>query len=493
MNSTRSLCIALASLLAAPALRAGDVTVMVTGGKLKIVGSAAADVIAIDQNLVANAKQFRVTPGAGTTVNGVAAAALFNGVTNDISIDLGGGADQVDLTDLEAPDDVRLTVAAASTLDVDTSEMKVGGDLRADADGAIDIQMGLVRVDGDVRVRSAGGADLFGNSAFSIIKGDLVLDLGDGANVVDLDVTLVRGRVDVTTGIGADLVDLELVGIEGDQRLVLGDGADAVYMQLLTIGGDLDVKKGTGSLSLQTQVSSFGADVDLDCRNATLIAQMQACDFGDDVMARGGANNDALLIDTVSRVAGDTKVALGDGLNQAIFGESTFEGGVKYIGGSGVDGVEFHTANVQGPAKIQSGTSPIATSNVLMVSTSGLAKSLTFDGGDSDDEVRFMSSILRGTARVRLRDGANELDLFTNRFSSVDASSGAGADTMHVDSANAFDRDLKLDAGDGTNLVTVTQNTIGDDLVVRTGVGVDTVTVNGNVVGDKTDVKDAGP
>ena len=66
--------VALVLFLIGRAALAGDVSVSVSGGSLRVVGSSDSDVVTIDQTGLAETHEFRVAPGASTTINGSAAA-----------------------------------------------------------------------------------------------------------------------------------------------------------------------------------------------------------------------------------------------------------------------------------------------------------------------------------------------------------------------------------------------------------------------------------
>src|SRR6185369_1809896 len=87
----------LLSILLARVALAGDVTATANGGSLRLKGSPTVDVVVLTQpkgNLV------KVTPEAGTTVNGSLNAPVF-AVTGGISASLGDGSDALTIDGLE--------------------------------------------------------------------------------------------------------------------------------------------------------------------------------------------------------------------------------------------------------------------------------------------------------------------------------------------------------------------------------------------------------
>src|SRR6185369_479918 len=78
-------------LMPGAARAAGNVTAQVSGGNLVIIGDGASNQIAIDQAGLAPG-EIRITP-TGTTLNGVATAAVFPGFAGDIQATLDAGDD----------------------------------------------------------------------------------------------------------------------------------------------------------------------------------------------------------------------------------------------------------------------------------------------------------------------------------------------------------------------------------------------------------------
>ena len=82
-------------------LLAGDVTAFVSRGDLVVLGDNDSNNLTITEV----GGTFTLT-GIGTTINGMAAAQNFPGVTDDVRIYLRNGEDAVTLDDVDVPDDL---------------------------------------------------------------------------------------------------------------------------------------------------------------------------------------------------------------------------------------------------------------------------------------------------------------------------------------------------------------------------------------------------
>ena len=157
-------------------LLAGDVTVTVTGSNIDIVGQADSNTIQIFQNDVG---ELVVQGLEDTTINGVDAifnTSLVAGQIQNVSIDMRGGDDFVDLVMLDEP-------------------VGISGDLT--------VKMGQ---DGD---------SLFIN--VSEIAGDVTVRMGGGVDGFDIERTTILGDMDFSGGGGNDF---SLFGIESEVTIM---------------------------------------------------------------------------------------------------------------------------------------------------------------------------------------------------------------------------------------------------------------------------------
>ena len=98
--------LAVAMMMTPSAVAAGGVTAEITAaGDLVIIGDADANELVVDQAGL-SAGEFRITPIAGTTINGLGGAQTFSGVTGGIYATLHGGSDRIELERVQVAGDV---------------------------------------------------------------------------------------------------------------------------------------------------------------------------------------------------------------------------------------------------------------------------------------------------------------------------------------------------------------------------------------------------
>ncbi len=210
-------------------LPAGDVTAILFGGSLVVVGDHAdnaVEVLIADGNLVVQGRA-----GTGTTVNG-GTRTVFEGVGaigGSLVAFLGGGNDRLDVRGVAVGRDA---VILADRLfadfkgggddEVRVEQVTVGGDLIVSTDGGADaVVLDRSTVADDTLVTTGSGNDRFSLVAVSL--GDrLVLDTGSGDDRAFLDPAAASGDVLIQTGSGNDNVILH--GVNTYQGEVVLDG-----------------------------------------------------------------------------------------------------------------------------------------------------------------------------------------------------------------------------------------------------------------------------
>lgn len=92
-------------------MMAGDVSVSVSHGDLKIDGDNAGSELVISSG--ANPGEFRIVGGNGTTINGLAELTV-SGVADDVRIELRDGNNRIGIVDIEVLDDLRIRMGAGN-------------------------------------------------------------------------------------------------------------------------------------------------------------------------------------------------------------------------------------------------------------------------------------------------------------------------------------------------------------------------------------------
>jgi hypothetical protein len=256
------------------------VLVNVTGGDLVVTGNGQADQVEITQ-LAPNL--YSVEGQNGTLVNGQASGQFF--ATDDIRVNLGGNNDR-----LTVGDGVNGGFTVLNDLVID---MGAGADV---------VNVNGVTVRDDVSIRTGDGND---NVTFRGTVGsqpnvdfgqnDLFIDTGLRSDTVSVQNTFVRRNIVVNTGTDTfgDVVDILFANVGNNTNVSTGGGADLVRISDAGFNNDLTVITGAGNdwVSLNAvQVDEFfaslGADSDrLDMRNSS----------GRRGTVDGGTGNDTML------------------------------------------------------------------------------------------------------------------------------------------------------------------------------------------------------
>lgn len=195
-------------------------------GPFLFVTEAAGDVSqanTVQVSRLANGK-VRVTGGTNsdgtfTRVNGLAGQDFILPTTSDLSVFLGGGDDQLRVTNARFGN-VFVGMNRSVGDDADTvllSGLKIGGKVRVDTGDGAD----------RVTVRSSTFGDAFVD--------DAAINTGAGADRVDLSGLTAFGPVAVDTGAGADQTFVHNANFLNDLNVVTGGGADTT--EVGAIGG----------------------------------------------------------------------------------------------------------------------------------------------------------------------------------------------------------------------------------------------------------------
>ena len=172
-------------------LLSGNVNASLSDGNLIIQGNAAANVIFLDQPGL-NVRNVRITGDSTTTINHQTGPVILHGMTGDVNINMGAGADSVTLTGLTLPG--KVLVSGLGTVNVDLQSMVVQG-----------------------KTKIVGGT---------------------GRDVITIDDSTFKGAVRLSTGGAKDLVQIETQGdplgrptrFRGPVSIRLGDGNDTLQV-----------------------------------------------------------------------------------------------------------------------------------------------------------------------------------------------------------------------------------------------------------------------
>ncbi len=203
-------------------LMAGDVGVNIVNGSLNITGDANANDVVVVQQMnrgVPIAGSFYVAGVNGTTINGSASGRYFNGVTQDLNVNLGGGSDHLTLgndtssSNFKLPNNLSIHMGSGN----DTVDVK---GITVAKHTAIDTGSGNDTL--DIRGNFGTGGDTSAN--------DLVIDTEGGSDTVRVHNTFVRHDLQIDTRVTLKNRDYTYKGyLPGDKS---SDVVDLAFMNI---------------------------------------------------------------------------------------------------------------------------------------------------------------------------------------------------------------------------------------------------------------------
>ena len=285
---------------------AGNVTASVVGATLTLKGDGADNSLAI---VALGNNRFTVT-GLNTTINGSTAAFSPNQSIFNITGNLGGGNDNLGLTNNAQGLD---TLATSAGLDLEATTGLTVAQMQARIDAVTTVN--TFALSGSLTVQGGAGNDLIG--IVGNVAGSVIADLGSanaaGGNALGIDGTTVAGGVasvggvlSVTGGSQVDGLILQNAKIGGSVIANLGAGNDSLKIDNAQIRAALSALLGNGNDQL---------DIDgLDALSATILAGA-----GEDVLTIDDAHIDVCYAnlgagnDTATLTQSSGKVATIDG------------------------------------------------------------------------------------------------------------------------------------------------------------------------------------
>lgn len=228
-------------------MMAGDVSVDVVGGDLRITGDAQGNEIAVRASSE-SPDSFVVEGLNGTRINGQAGSEFFDGVIDDVRINMRNGDNLVLLTTRQ--------VDAGGTANFGISDVTVrtgnGSDL-------VVVVGNDFQVNDDFRLNTGAGDDaVFFEDGH--VTDQLRINTGSGSDWLEFNRATVEGRTMVNSGSGEDT--LSLTNTEFGERAVfnMGGGSDELLSHGLVVSGDARLRGGGGDdrwTDSQTGASQF--------------------------------------------------------------------------------------------------------------------------------------------------------------------------------------------------------------------------------------------
>lgn len=458
------LILALIAVLAAPPLaHAGNVVSKLSGGTLTLTGDDTANDLTIDQVGVP-ADSLRVTPGAGTTVDGNATPQVFAAATGGLKVVLG------------TQDDVVLIQGTALA-------------------GKLEIKAG------------AGRDDLVIDT--TTIAGAVKVDLGDGPNALTVCTAQLGGKLSVKGGsaspllpgiepqcpsvpdlafaLSANIVRVESSIIVGDLAIIGDEGLDASYLNAVDVGGKFKMTGGPGR--------AFAAMCDVDVKKDVVfdfdVSTSGVVNYQCPLAGGGGTavqgNGNAVALASVG-IGGKLAVSAGAG-GVAVCDVTTRKDLVLKFADTGT------TTTAQcllPPMNLLQTTGGLGSPAVLLQVDVGGNLDAKFAATDfSAHRFALAFAIITKAWKMAFAAGGATIDSTMIRADSLSVKGGDGGDDVAI-SEGTFAKKGSLDLADGANLLTIGTTTFGGDLAVKTGDGNDTIDVVGATVGGKKTIKNGG-
>ena len=254
-------------------MMAGDVSVSVVNGDLRIIGDGNANDVAVIQTMqngaLVNGSYF-VTGRNGTTINGRATADgvhnTFTGVTRDFAIAMGGSDDHVTI----GPD------GPGADLYGPNNKVKVPRDIIANlGGGANTLLLNGLNVARNAFISSGNGADrLFVHAS---VQNDLTINTGAGTDLVDVYNSFARHNLSIdassnNTNTSDVTVYLTTMNVGNDVNIATGGGQDSVYIDEVGVNHDLSIQTGNNNdyVSISDSEAADLLFADLGSGNDTL-------------------------------------------------------------------------------------------------------------------------------------------------------------------------------------------------------------------------------
>src|SRR5262245_26451113 len=431
------------------------VSTSLVGGNLTLTDSGASN-FTISQPA---ANQIKITPAAGTTINGSANAVTIQGVTGNLNVNLGSGNDTLTF-DLSAAGISVGNLSITGSTGNKTVQTKTDG--RANflnvhgnykeilGDGMESTRLNQFNVDGNMTINHANGGTF-------VFLGVDPANLGTRFNHVGGDLSVNNVTQSGRAATGFDVNALEETNVGGSVSVNMGNASGvggwttfgSLSNRSVTVGDDVTIKALTGFLS-----------------------------FGD-------VANDGMEVHD-AQVAGHVTMDLGSGVgNTALFGgataASTSASSLTITGRGAHDGATVGAAQVQGDLSVLltgRGANSISLDGVAVGGDTSL---MAAGGGNSiaiDDQAP--GSTFRGQTDVVMTGRNNFLSInskhrvpqtgTTTFQGDVTARLGNGRSTLNLADIGrvVFQADATSDGGAGRNTAVVSPGNItGDPTIVN--------------------------
>ncbi len=483
--------VVLTASIVAPFARGGDVSATVTGGTLKITGTSGADQFIVDQIGVIDPGQFRVIPGAGTTVNGSMIVLSFTGVKKDIVIETGGGTDAMTITNARVPRDLRL-VAAGVGGDITTlnlSLVTVGRDYRAESTGG-QVLLSLVAsaVGRDVRAIGSDATDLLELDPTVAVGRDVRFDPRGDDDTFKIVRSDVAGDVILDSNPGITFTTLRDGNVDGTFRTADLDGNLALTFESMRVGS-VNVRCGDSSDGLVFTQSLVSAKVTADLGDGQNTFVSNLSEFDGRVRLKAGSGPDLFNIASSTSFGDSLDLSLGEGANNLFTKGWSVAGDVRIRAGAAVDDLHLEALIVHGDVHCDAGGSSAIDPNSVSFDLVQVGGTLSAKAGDGADDWKLESTVIGGDLRLSPGPGESAVEISQGSMRGLRFDGDAGGDHVLIHDGPTVRRTARFALGEGANQLTIDESLFREDLRVTAGTGDDVMQLSiAAVIGGKTKV-----
>lgn len=280
----------------------GNVSIGFRRGVLSIVGDAAANQISIASDASGHVT---VTSTDGiTTLNNDVGPLTFSGVTNGLSVNMGGGDDGVDITGVRSQKDVAINLGNGNnTLTIEGMYVRKNLSISSGSGDDV-IFMTFVNVSKELRINTGAGNDNVTLDTIAAGKHSS-MNTGAGDDVVTITDSTFSEHAQLYTGAGND--DITLVdNVFGKEALVDGGSGDDV----LTVVGN-QFGRHARVRNIETTQTSVAPTANDDTATVTAGGSVIIDVAANDTLPVGNLDLDSIVI--VQQPTSGTVVVNGDG------------------------------------------------------------------------------------------------------------------------------------------------------------------------------------
>ncbi len=372
-------------------------------------------------------------------------------IGRDLRVDASDTTVQLLLTNIEIERDLRAKCGPGNDAITLTTLGRIGRDIRFDGgDGSNSLSAAVTDVAGSVTMESGTAGSILSFSSTSVggtvraadsdgglalliqnsVLNRISVDTGDGDDVPFIAMCLVAGVADFDLGGGANGMGvfsstfgrrLVLRGKAGDESVSIADESDLAGGMRLSLGDGanqvvIDKSAGSGSFVFDAGSAPDGFEITNSSLRGSLRCSMGAATGGmanafsvTNTRIRGnltvdGAGDQDQAIATFTRIDGDVRFRLGDGVNTGVL-SSVAARNVRMDAGAQIDGLQtLFGCVISGDLRLEAGGG----ANTITVADGPIRGNVRVRAGSGDDTLTIApTALIGGKTKIDLGGGTN--------------------------------------------------------------------------------------